>query len=100
MAEQVRPGGFCGDEISDLGYLLDLLERPAWQREGACREHPEISWFPEQGDTGIAAKRICQGCFVVKECREWSLAQGSELQGIWGGLDARGRRKLRASNAA
>ena len=36
----------AGDEWSEIGGLFDMLERPAWHAAAACREHPDVSWFP------------------------------------------------------
>jgi len=84
-----EPGGAAG--------LLDLLVwgKPAWHADAACREHPELSWFPAPGEDLAAAKAVCESCLVVAECRSWSLAQGPELQGIWGGLSGQERRRRR-----
>ena len=86
------------DETTEFPELLDMLARarPKWQADAACREHPELSWFPELGSTsGAAALRVCVGCLVRWECLEWALGQGSQLRGIWGATTARERRNLR-----
>jgi len=77
--------------------LLDLLVwgKPAWHADAACKEHPELTWFPAVGEDVRAAKAVCSTCLVVGECRSWSLAQGPELQGLWGGLSAQERKRRR-----
>ena len=35
-----------GRSRRDDGDLVDLLERPTWHRDAACREHPDVSFFP------------------------------------------------------
>jgi len=77
--------------------LLDLIAggKPAWHADAACREHPELSWFPAQGEDSSAARAVCSGCLVVGECRSWALAQGGGLVGLWGGLSDRERRRRR-----
>ncbi len=75
--------------------LLDLLTaRPAWHADAACREHPDLSWHPELGESAGPAKAVCSGCLVRDDCRAYALA-GPELAGIWGGLSDRERREAR-----
>jgi len=81
--------------------LLDvLIGRPAWHADAACREHPELSWFPELGKDARPAKRVCAGCLVREECRSWSVAQSPALAGVWGGLSAHERAAARRGRAA
>jgi hypothetical protein len=77
--------------------LLAVLgwPRPAFHADAACREHPEVDFFPDVGATATDAKRICAGCLVRAECLEYALA-GCE-RGIWGGTSSRDRRRLRAA---
>jgi WhiB family redox-sensing transcriptional regulator len=93
MPSEARPGFGYSDEISDTGDLLELLaRRPAWHADAACKEAPrEVSWFPNHGETGEAAKAICAGCLVIGECRAWALSQ-NRLAGAWGGLSQVERR--------
>jgi WhiB family redox-sensing transcriptional regulator len=82
----------------DYSELIEVAQRrPEWHADAACREHPEVTWFPERGENAEPAKAICAGCLVVEDCRAWSLEQGPELDGIWGGLSQRERRKLRST---
>lgn len=88
-----------GDEHGEAGVLLDLIAtgRPAWMKRGACRTaDPSITWFPDLGDSGIEAKRICWACPVRWECHEWATSHPDPLAGIWGGTSAQERRRLRA----
>jgi WhiB family redox-sensing transcriptional regulator len=88
--------------VGDRPELFDLTGyvTPAWHRDAACKEHPELSWFPRRGRDARPVKRVCQSCLVVDLCRAWALNQSEPLVGIWGGLTANERRKLRASPAS
>ena len=86
-------------DAPDGDVLLALLERPAWQADAACREHPEVDWFPSASCSVAPAKRICAGCLVRAQCEEWAVPQGAELWGIWGGLSQRERIRLNRSRA-
>lgn len=63
-----------------------------WQARGACRGMDSAFFFHPEGERGPAkasrvakAKLICQGCFVLEECRRHALAV-HEPYGVWGGL--------------
>jgi WhiB family transcriptional regulator, redox-sensing transcriptional regulator len=77
-----------------LPSLEDLVNRPAWMKQAACRGRAEL-YFPERGESTREAKELCQGCVVRQECLEYAVT-GGELDGIWGGLSTRGRRKQRS----
>ena len=80
----------------DVPTLYDLMERPDWQRQAACRKHRELTWFPSRGEhvAFAAAKAVCSGCPVQTECLTAALDEGVP-DGIWGGLSANERRQLR-----
>jgi WhiB family redox-sensing transcriptional regulator len=61
-----------------------VLRPPAGHADAACREHPEVSWFPERGEPTTAAKAICSGCLVKQECAAYALGHEEALDGIWG----------------
>jgi WhiB family redox-sensing transcriptional regulator len=76
-----------------------------WLRRAACvGEDPEL-FFPV-GTTGpaldevAAAKRVCAGCPVRRECLNWALDNG-QLAGVWGGMseEERGDLLRRAGSA-
>lgn len=84
--------------------LLELVARPAWHADAACREHPEITWFPERGEHIVDARAVCAGCLVRVECLAFALEHESsdpDTHGVWGGLSRGERSELRkASNPA
>jgi WhiB family redox-sensing transcriptional regulator len=85
----------CPEPLELVGYVT-----PAWHRDAACKEHPELSWFPGRGRDPRAVKRVCESCLVVDLCRAWALSQPEPLVGIWGGLTEKERRRLRTNRAA
>ena len=88
-------------QLPDLSALEQLVGRPPWHRDGLCREHPEVSWFPGSGDHGTAAKAVCRRCLVLDECRTWALGQDNSpcgLAGIWAGLSRQDRVALQAAS--
>jgi WhiB family redox-sensing transcriptional regulator len=83
----------------DLPELADLVSRPRWMAEAACRNHPEASFFPVRGEsTGAAAKAVCRGCRVRAEC--YAYAVDHDELGIWGGTSERERRHTTRRSAA
>jgi WhiB family redox-sensing transcriptional regulator len=75
----------------------DVLVRPWWHRQAACAGYPIEWWFPTRGEPTDQAKRICATCPVLGPCRE---AGYRERFGVWGGVSARGRRRLRVAAQA
>jgi hypothetical protein len=93
---------YQGDgQVGDLPELLELIRysTPAWHRDAACKEHPELSWFPRRHRDIRRAKRVCESCLVVDLCRAWALSQPEPLVGIWGGLTQNERHKYHAAPA-
>ena len=70
-----------------------------WRDRAECRtEDPEL-FFPI-GTTGpallqtMAAKMVCRGCPVARECLDWALSTGQD-SGVWGGMSEDERRDLK-----
>src|SRR5689334_11895361 len=68
-----------------------------WQLKAKCRGMAvSLFYHPwgERGESRIAreedAKKICQSCPVIAECRQHALRVG-EPYGVWGGLGERER---------
>ena len=87
--------------LPDQSLLQQLVGRPRWHADAACREHPGVTWFPGTGDHGREAKAVCQQCLVLDECRTWALGQDNSpcgLAGIWAGLSRQDRVTLQAAS--
>lgn len=76
------------------GPAVDVWD---WQRSGACRDHDPAIFFHPDGERGRArasreraAKRVCERCPVLWQCRRQALAT-QEPYGVWGGLTERER---------
>ena len=80
----------------DLPDAGDLLRRPNWQAQSACRDQDMNEFFPD--GTGISREvhRICAGCPVSVECLSFALADPS-LKGVWAGTSERGRGRIRVA---
>ncbi len=79
--------------------LIELMQQPQWTRDAACRntkaEDVTNVMYPHAANhRGIAAaKAICAGCPVVRECLADAMSR-RESDGVWGGLTAEERGDL------
>lgn len=65
----------------------------AWQVEALCAQTDPELFFPSEGKSAKAPKRICGACAVRAVCLQYALDRNEEF-GVWGGLSARERRAL------
>lgn len=69
-----------------------------WQLKGLCGsgDYDPNLWYPEPPRTeqkALDAKRICRGCLVINQCRDWALLH-HEHSGVWGGLSVEDRKAI------
>jgi WhiB family redox-sensing transcriptional regulator len=76
---RARPGD------PELPSLNDLLARPSWWDDAACRSEDPALFFPEGGDDSRPAKAICGTCPVLEQCRADAHSFGPSLVGIFAG---------------
>lgn len=95
---EVRFAQDPGTLIDAAAAIEELVHRPAWMADAACREHPELSWFPARGESIEEARHVCAGCLVAEDCRTYALEQPPWLSGLWGGTSERERRRGRAGH--
>lgn len=86
--QAMNPGGFDWAEIRP--------KPEPWMAKGICAQTDPEEFYPEKGGSTRAAKRICQGCPVKKECLDYALDR-DERFGIWGGASERERRRMKRS---
>ncbi|MFF4374573.1 WhiB family transcriptional regulator [Nocardiopsis dassonvillei] len=84
---RTRPGAVRGDAGGGPG---------GWQAYAACRGQDPDLWFPGQGGSVRAAKRMCRMCPVQINCLAEAMKRG-ELYGVWGGASEDERRGFRAA---
>jgi WhiB family redox-sensing transcriptional regulator len=71
-----------------------------WRQRGECRSHDGEWWFPDEFRGAIGkriearAKAICALCDVEQKCLDWALERDIRF-GVWGGLSAPERARLR-----
>lgn len=70
-------------------------EQAPWMAEAACRgTGPDLFYPPAKGGDARQAKAICAECQVRLSCLEHAIEQ-HEILGVWGGMSARERARLR-----
>jgi len=65
----------------------------AWQDNAACKNSPTEWFYPEGAEINPDALYLCETCPVRNECRDYGVVY--EEWGIWGGLTASQRRRVR-----
>jgi len=79
------------------------MSGPAWMAQAACRDlafADHDPWHPagtaETAEMYQLARRVCAGCPVQAECREYGLriAARHGVQGMWAGLTPEQMRRL------
>ena len=70
-----------------------------WRENANCLDaDPEI-FFPIAGGNGLDAKKVCARCTVLDECLQYALQYQLE-EGVWGGVSAVERERMRKRMAA
>lgn len=74
-----------------------------WQEHGSCRTVDPTVFFHPQNERGsarrqrdLAAKSVCAGCPVRRECADYAI-RAREPYGVWGGLTEEEREAIYAT---
>lgn len=62
--------------------------------DGLCQQVDNEMFFPEKNGSTGEAKKVCARCDVRDECLQYAL-DNDERFGVWGGLSARERQRLK-----
>lgn len=65
-----------------------------WRDSALCAQVDWELFFPEKGGSVRPAQAVCGACEVRAECLEWAMETQQEW-GVWGGLSADARKRLR-----
>lgn len=95
-----------GESIESIEPFMHLLAEIAisepmprsWVQLALCRNKPHVSFFPERGETLDPARLTCAECPVRQQCLDHALKHDIQ-HGIWGGMSARERKRIGASDA-
>lgn len=81
---------------ADIKKYTEQLESGElnWQSFALCAQTDPDAFFPELGDSNLAAKSICKVCEVQAVCLDYAV-RNNEREGIWGGTTPADRRLIR-----
>lgn len=71
-----------------------------WLDGALCAQIEPDAWFPEQGASAFAAKKLCARCEVTTACLEDALNRGDDRHGVRGGMSPSQRRRITKGRAA
>jgi hypothetical protein len=84
---------------NSLEVLTDFVNTPKWNGSEACLVVEDLDFFFSEFPLDIAlAKDICAECPMIEACRTYAMKH--ENHGVWGGLSAEDRFKLRGNKDA
>lgn len=78
---------------------MELPPAPPWMTDTPCSKADPATFFPKMGGSSMEAKAICRTCPVRLACLRYAL-EHNIADGVWGGVGADGRRKMKHSGAA
>jgi WhiB family transcriptional regulator, redox-sensing transcriptional regulator len=81
----------------ELPSFTDLIKRPVWMSQAACRGDDLDLFFPQRGvaaTTMAWARKVCAGCPVRLECHDFAEAD-AEIIGVWDGTTKQERQASR-----
>lgn len=82
------------DEELDFDILTaPILEEKPWATFAACKDAPEVSFFPQTKTEARAALAVCGICPVREDCLDHAI-ETSERFGVWGGMTEKERKFL------
>ena len=82
--------------LTNLGReLVNRSDDVAWVSRAECKAADPELFFSDAPGASKFAKMICSQCVVRTECLATAL-WGDERFGVWGGMDAGERRKLKS----
>jgi WhiB family redox-sensing transcriptional regulator len=66
----------------------------SWLAGALCAQTDPEAFFPEKGESALAALAVCRRCEVRAECLAWALEHHQRF-GVWGGVTESDRRGMR-----
>lgn len=82
-------------EIDGQSAIYKYVDQP-WMARSSCAGLDASMFYPGPDDAEelALAQQVCAGCEVRAECLEYALVM-NEIHGVWGGVSATERRKMR-----
>ena len=85
------------DDLLDIETFISDYRERSWMEQAACKGMDTNIFFPKKGipSTASLARKICSGCEVQQECKEYG---AKEKFGFWGNTSVMQRRAIRKSS--
>lgn len=83
----------------ETAVQISRWDVPDFDGRALCAESDPGLFFPDKGGTAVPGKRVCARCLARVECLRWAIDH-DERDGVWGGLSAEERNRLRRRRAA
>ena len=85
------------------GELLEYLASEPWFVDAQCQGTDNGVFFPDERGAAVRntirlAKSICMSCTVRDQCLDYAI-ESKQIEGIWGGLTPKERKKYRRPRA-
>lgn len=81
------------------GYQWVPEPREPWMDDALCAQSDPEAFFPEKGGSTRDAKKVCAECTVREQCLAYAL-EHHIAWGVWGGLSAKQRARLKQTRGA
>jgi WhiB family transcriptional regulator, redox-sensing transcriptional regulator len=81
------------DQWGSWNVSLQQVDEAKWFDLGACRGLEAAIFYPDDEESAVSAKAVCESCHVKVSCLEHALAN-REKAGVWGGATERDRRRI------
>lgn len=84
-----------GDPLGESGGepYRPLVTESHWRASAKCRGMDVSIFYPERGSDAVRAKRVCEECPVIEDCRDYALRH--EGFGVWAKTSEKERQRLR-----
>jgi WhiB family redox-sensing transcriptional regulator len=80
---------------ASLSEVLGIdAQATEWMRDALCAQTDPEAFYPDRHGTVAPAVAVCAVCPVLVECRAYALATDQRF-GVWGGLSAGARQRIR-----
>jgi len=83
---------YVTNKILALPHLKDPKSSWEWQDSGACRQHPDLSFFTSSVLERERCRTVCRTCVVRVQCLDFAL-RNAIPDGVWGGMTPQERSK-------
>lgn len=93
LTHAAQPDGSAVTRDLVAAFTVDWPDGRSWLAQAACVDADPELFFEPDGQTPEQALEICRRCSVRAQCLAFALA--NNVTGVWGGMNAASRRRLK-----